>query len=39
VYHAVALEHDDALLLAADDRYRRKVTRYGRIESLHDWAG
>lgn len=39
LYHAVALEHDDALLVTADDRYRRKATRYGKIVSLHDWGG
>ncbi len=39
LYHAVALEHEDALLVTADERYRRKATRYGKIASLHDWGG
>jgi len=38
LYHAVALEHEDALLVTADDRYRRKAARYGKIESLRDWG-
>ena len=37
LYHAVALEHKDALLVTADDRYRRKASHYGRIASLRDW--
>lgn len=37
LYHAVALEHDDAVLVTADDRYRRKARRYGRIVALADW--
>jgi predicted nucleic acid-binding protein len=37
LYHAIALEHEDALLVTADDRYRRKVARHGRIASLHEW--
>jgi predicted nucleic acid-binding protein len=37
LYHAVALEHEDALLVTADDRYRRKTARYGKIASLRDW--
>ncbi len=36
-YHAVALEHDDAVLVTADDRYRRKAERYGMIVALADW--
>jgi predicted nucleic acid-binding protein len=39
LYHAVALEHDDGLLVTADNRYCRKATRYGKIVSLHDWNG
>jgi predicted nucleic acid-binding protein len=38
LYHAVALEHEDALLVTSDDRYRRKAARYGKIESLRDWG-
>lgn len=37
LYHAVALEHEDAVLVTADDRYFAKGARYGRIEALHDW--
>jgi predicted nucleic acid-binding protein len=37
LYHAVALEHEDALLVTADDRYRRKAAHYGKIVLLHDW--
>jgi predicted nucleic acid-binding protein len=37
LYHAVALEHDDAVLVTADDRYRRKAERYGMIMALADW--
>jgi predicted nucleic acid-binding protein len=38
LYHAVALEHEDALLVTADDRYYRKAESYGTIAALHDWA-
>lgn len=37
LYHAVALEHKDALLVTADDQYRRKASHYGKIASLRDW--
>jgi len=37
LYHAVALEHEDALLVTADDRYHRKAAHNGRIASLRDW--
>ena len=37
LYHAVALEHDDAVLVTADDRYCRKAKRYGMIVTLADW--
>jgi len=37
LYHAVALEHDDAVLVTADDRYRRKAERHGMIVALADW--
>jgi predicted nucleic acid-binding protein len=39
LYHAVALEHDDAVLVTADDRYRRKTQRYGMVAALADWEG
>jgi len=37
LYHAVALEHEDALLVTADERYFGKAERYGRIAALRDW--
>jgi predicted nucleic acid-binding protein len=37
LYHAVALEHADAVLVTADDRYRRKSERFGMIAALADW--
>lgn len=37
LYHAVALEHEDALLVTADERYYRKAERYGTIAPLSDW--
>ncbi|MEO8316212.1 MAG: hypothetical protein ABI645_15625 [Pseudomonadota bacterium] len=37
LYHAVALEHEDALLVTADDRYLAKAGRFGRIASLRSW--
>jgi predicted nucleic acid-binding protein len=37
LYHAVALEHEGALLVTADNRYYRKAERYGRIAALRDW--
>ncbi len=39
LYHAVALEHEHALLVTADDRYYLKAERYGTIVALRDWAG
>jgi hypothetical protein len=38
LYHAVALEHEDALLVTADDRYYRKAEHYGTIAVLRDWV-
>ena len=35
---AVALEQEDAALVTADDRYRVKADRYGKIVGLRDWA-
>ena len=37
LYHSVALEHEDAMLVTADDRYYVKAERYGRIAALRDW--
>ena len=38
LYHAVALENEDALLVTADDRYYMKAGRYGMIAALRDWG-
>jgi predicted nucleic acid-binding protein len=38
LYHAVALENEDALLVTADDRYYAKAERYGMIAELSDWG-
>jgi predicted nucleic acid-binding protein len=38
LYHAVALEHDDALLVTADDRYFGKAEKIGRIAALSNWS-
>ncbi len=38
LYHAVALEHEDASFITADDRYLEKSGRYGRIFALRDWT-
>ena len=35
LYHAVALEHEDALLVTADERYYQKAEGYGTIRALH----
>ena len=37
LYHAVALETPDALLVTADERYYRKANRAGRIVRLADF--
>ena len=37
LYHAVALEYGDAMLVTADGRYHARAGRYGSIEVLHDW--
>ena len=38
LYHAVALEYEDAVLVTADDRYYGKAERYGTIAALRDWS-
>jgi len=38
LYHAVALETADATLVTADDRYRTKALRYGKVVALRDWT-
>ena len=37
LYHAVALEHAEALLVTADDRYYTKAKSYGTIVTLSEW--
>ncbi len=37
LYHAVALEHDGAVLVTADNRYYLKARRHGKIAALHEW--
>jgi predicted nucleic acid-binding protein len=37
LYHAVALEHEDTLLVTADERYYGKAEGIGTIRALHDW--
>lgn len=39
LYHAVALEAEDALLVTADRRYFAKASASGRIQLLADWPG
>ncbi len=38
LYHAVALEHEDGLLVTADERYFGKAEGYGKMRTLHDWG-
>lgn len=37
LYHAIAIEHEDAKLVTADDRYFAKAEPYGRILQLRNW--
>ena len=37
LYHAVALETDDALLVTADERYLAQAAGAGRVRHLRDW--
>ena len=37
LYHAVAIEHEGAQLITADDRYFLKAEPYGRIVQLRSW--
>ena len=39
LYHAVALEYEDAVLVTADDRYYANAERYGTIAAMPDWGG
>ncbi|MEX2496428.1 MAG: type II toxin-antitoxin system VapC family toxin [Woeseia sp.] len=38
LYHAVALEAPDAVLITADERYFRAARSIGRITKLRDWS-
>lgn len=38
LYHAVALETPDSLLITADNLYLRKSRSLGQIVGLHEWA-
>jgi len=37
LYHAVALEHEETLLVTADYRYYETTQHYGAIRALRDW--
>lgn len=37
LYHAVALEHEDATLITADERYLRAARAHGHISALREW--
>ena len=37
LYHAVAIEHEDAVLITADERYLAKAQHHGRILALAAW--
>ena len=39
LYHAVALDTPEAVLVTADQRYLRAAQRRGRICALRDWRG
>jgi predicted nucleic acid-binding protein len=38
LYHAVAIEHEDATLVTADDRYFAKAAHYGGVLRLSTWT-
>lgn len=38
LYHAIALEHPDVVLVTADERYWRAAHTQGRIVRLADFA-
>ena len=38
LYHAVALEHPDATLITADERYVGRAKEEGRIQPLKEWS-
>ncbi len=38
LYHAVAIEHEGAQLVTADDRYFAKAEPYGKIVQLRSWT-
>ena len=37
LYHAVGFEHEDALLVTADERYCGKAQGFGKIRALNEW--
>jgi predicted nucleic acid-binding protein len=39
LYHAVALDTPEAVLVTADQRYLRAAQRHGRICALREWRG
>jgi predicted nucleic acid-binding protein len=38
LYHAVALETEDAVLITADERYWRSAQAAGRVVPLREWV-
>ena len=38
LYHAVALESEETMLITADQRYYQKARDRGRILALKDWG-
>jgi hypothetical protein len=38
LYHAVALEHEDAMLVTSDGWYYGRAERYGTIAALRGWG-
>jgi len=38
LYHAVALENSNAMLITADDNYCKKAQALGRIQALREWV-
>ena len=38
LYHAVALENSNTMLITADDNYCKKAQALGRIQALREWV-
>ena len=38
LYHAVALESEDTVLITAEEAYYRKAREHGRVMTLREWA-